>query len=39
MARKLFITIYNDSSIDDELGKYFDSNGVKNVEKKGIDKL
>lgn len=30
------VSIYNDSDIDDELGKYFDENGVKKVEKKSI---
>ena len=30
------VSTYNDSSIDEELGKYFDEDGIKEVEKKSI---
>ena len=33
------VSIYNDSNVDDELSKYFDENGVKNIEKKSIADL
>ena len=33
------ISTYNDSSVDDELGKYFDKDGVKNMEKKSFGDL
>lgn len=33
------IEIYNDTEVDDELGKFFDENGIKKVEKKGLEDL
>ena len=30
------VSLYTDSEIDDELGKYFDASGIKSVEKKNI---
>ena len=33
------VSLYTDSDIDEELGKYFDENGVKDVEKKGLSDL
>lgn len=33
------IDVYNDSDVDDELGKYFDANGIKNVENKSLSDL
>ena len=33
------VGIYNDQDIDDELGKYFDENGIKQVEQKSISDL
>jgi integrase len=33
------VKIYNDQSVDEQLGKYFDENGVKQVEAGSLDKL
>jgi len=33
------VSIYNDADIDDELGKYFDENGIKEVEQKSLADL
>jgi site-specific recombinase XerD len=33
------VSIYNDTEVDEELGKYFDENGMKEVEKKGLSDL
>lgn len=33
------VSLYNDTEIDEELGKYFDENGVRNVEKKSLEDL
>jgi integrase len=33
------ISVYNDSSVDDEIGKYFDEGGIKNNEKKSLSDL
>lgn len=33
------VSIYNDTEIDEELGKYFDKNGIKEVEQKSIADL
>lgn len=33
------IDIYNDTEVDEELGKYFDANGIKNVENKSLNDL
>lgn len=33
------VSIYDDNTIDDKLGKYFDENGIKKVEQKGLDDL
>lgn len=32
-------TVYNDMGIDDELGKYFGEDGIKEVEQKSISDL
>lgn len=33
------VDIYNDTEVDDEIGKYFDQDGIKQVEKKGLSDL
>lgn len=33
------VSLYNDNGIDDELGKYFGANGIKQVEKKSLSDL
>lgn len=33
------VSVYNDSDVDDELGKFFDANGIKNVENKSLSDL
>lgn len=33
------VDIYDDTEVDDELGKYFDVDGIKQVEKKGLGDL
>lgn len=33
------VTLYNDSEIDSELGKYFDADGIKKVEKTSLNEL
>lgn len=33
------VSIYNDTGIDDELGKYFGEDGIKQVEQKGLSDL
>jgi group I intron endonuclease len=33
------ISVYNDTEVDEELGKYFDENGIKEVEKKSLSDL
>lgn len=33
------VDLYDDSEIDDELGKYFDENGIKETEKKSLSDL
>lgn len=33
------VNIYNDQEIDDQLGKYFDENGIKQIEQKGLSDL
>ena len=33
------IATYNDTEVDEEIGKYFDENGVKEVEKKSLTDL
>lgn len=33
------VSIYNDTTIDDELGKYFDADGIKEVEQTGLSDL
>jgi hypothetical protein len=33
------VDIYDDTEVDDELGKYFDADGIKVVEQKGLGDL
>ena len=33
------VNLYNDTEVDDELGKYFDAEGMKKGEKKGLEDL
>ncbi len=33
------VSLYTDTTIEDELGKYFDEDGVKQIDKKSIDEL
>jgi integrase len=33
------VNLYNDETVDDKLGKYFDANGIKKVEAKGLEDL
>lgn len=33
------ISTYNDSSVDDEIGKYFDKDGIKNMDEKSLGDL
>jgi integrase len=33
------VSIYDDTTVDDKLGKYFDANGIKKVEAKGLEDL
>jgi integrase len=33
------VSVYNDTEVDDELGKYFDVNGIKTVEQKSLSDL
>ena len=33
------VDIYDDTEVDDELGKYFNAEGIKKIEKKGLEDL
>lgn len=33
------VTVYNDTEVDDEIGKYFDADGIKQSEKKSLSDL